>query len=173
MSKGCSMFCIRLFFSVLALSSMVVINCHAMDLPAQINPLKEGMLTSVSGIITRVKYVGWIGYKKEITKRPMQDTLVQLMMYEKNLDPAAKGVGSYEMFYPLVFKVDGQFTKNLGLFNKQEHRELKEAIRQNKALYYAYGIGALVYSIDSQPSQSICSGLNRELDAAEAKLLSS
>lgn len=165
----------RLFFSIVFSFAMIG-NCRAMDvLVSETKPhviaINNGLLTIVPGIVARTECGYFFTGRKITSKRFMQDSLINLIVYEENLDRSVQGAGPYEVFCPIVFKMDGRMLKNLGQFDKKKHRELKEALRQNKALYYTYGRGAFIYSLEAQPEENICSELHGELDRAEKETI--
>ena len=162
------------FFFLIIVSFMEINDGFAMDVfvcnsKPQVIAINNGLLTIVPGIVAKTE-CGWVLSGRKITsKRFVQDSLANLLVHQKNLDLSVMGAAPYDVFSPIVFKVNGRMIEKLGQFNKKEHRELKEALRQNKALYYTYGRGAFVYSMDAQPEENICQSLDRDLDVAETE----
>jgi flagellar biosynthesis/type III secretory pathway ATPase len=57
----------------------------------------------------------------------------------------------HEIFRPIIIEKFGDDFINLGQFNKKTHKEVKEAIRQNKAIYSTINQGVIIYNLDQQP----------------------
>jgi hypothetical protein len=141
-----------------------------------ITPLNNGMLTIVSGIVTKTrdKY-DWKGSKKVIEKTfEKRDTLTNLLHNVACIKDGSRYSQAY--FTPMIIKLTIQQSKSyieyLGTFNKSNiyRHETKAAIVQNKALFWAHQKGFLIYSIDQQPDPSICEHVSRMLKTKKLKM---
>jgi len=118
----------------------------------QFIPLNNGLLTEIEAKIAQTAYVGFFTHNRSITgTTTKKDSIINLMRYLQKLDNS-KGAGPYELFCPIVLKESNGLLVDLGQFNPNEHKEAKEAIRQNKAFYYSGNQGAIIYSLTQQPN---------------------
>jgi len=147
-------------------------HAYAMDILASqeigIVAINDGLLTTIDGVIA-ITDASFLKGRRIENVRLIQDTLVKLIDYETKISSYSKGSGTVELFCPVVFKKTTDSLQNLGQFNKSKHQELIEAIRANKALYYRYGQGALVYSVNVQPKPEVCQHLNDAIEQAGKK----
>ena len=127
----------------------------AMD--RDIFPLNNGLLTEIPGRICKLD----IQESSNIWDPHYPRTYIKSIFSEKasflkllnHANPATS-----TLFYPFVYRVNydgsllhlGELKKNIKV--KGQFKEMKEAIRQNKALYLAIGRGAIVYSTIKQPA---------------------
>lgn len=147
-----------LIFMIMALSTTLTKDCSAMEPETKtIYPLNNGLLTEIPGIISQISGCTKNGPRYIRSTTEKKDTLINLISYTEKFD-ASKDREAIKLFCPAVFKRSqpNSTIAHLGPFNKKKHRELLEAIRQNKALYYKEGQGALIYSLDTQPNLEIC-----------------
>src|SRR5579863_6609913 len=137
----------HILLSILLLSMH---HCFAMETEQQIKnftTINNGLLTEIEAKITQTDYVGFLAFNRSITGTTVnKDTLINLIHYKKVLDNK-KGANAYELFCPIVLKESNGCIIDLGQFNPYKHKEAKEAIRHNKALYYNGNQGAIIYSI--------------------------
>jgi hypothetical protein len=128
----------------------------------RIIPIKNGLLTEIDAII----YVRKSNYlcckEKTVFKRA---TLAKLVYYEKKCSG-----NKCKIFAPQVFRVTDTGASSKGqLSTREPSLELLEAIRRNQALYYAFGYGALIYSIDDRSLRKICPQIESHLIKAQRK----
>jgi hypothetical protein len=133
----------------------------------KIIPLDNGLCTIIPGILSKTGYTGWTDFTRTIYETSEKKESLITLIYHADKLTLGKGANDYEIFCPLTIKESNGFIENLGQFDKKKHREAVEAIRIGKALYYAQGQGALVYSMDKQPNQMVCKNLNDILDNAK------
>jgi len=128
----------------------------------KIIPIKNGLLTEIDAIIYVRKH-HYLGYReKTVLKRA---TLAKLVHYEKKCS-----AHKFKIFAPQVFRVTDTGASCKGqLFTSEPSLELLEAIRRNQALYYAFGYGALIYSIDDRSLIKICSQIEDRLIKTQKK----
>ncbi len=162
----------KLLFLFTILSITAIKQSCAMDILASqeigIVPINDGLLTEIDGVVA-ITDTSFLKGRRIENLRLMQNTLVKLMEYENKISSHSKGPGEVELFCPVVFKKNADSLQNLGQFNKKKHQELIEAIRANRALYYRYGQGALLYSVNAQPEPEICQYLNDAIEQAGKK----
>jgi hypothetical protein len=128
----------------------------AMEEDNAITPIDNGLLTELDATVARTECLGWFANNREITKlKKERGTLVTLMRY-REVESLGKGANPVTLFCPIVFKETDGSLENLGQFRRKQHRELKEACRQNKALYFDFKQGVLIYGLYSQPSPHLC-----------------
>lgn len=128
----------------------------------KIIPIKNGLLTEIDAIIYVRKSNYWGCKEKTILKKA---TLAKLVQYEKKCSG-----NKSKIFAPQVFRVTDTGASCKGqLFTREPSLELLEAIRRNQALYYAFGYGALIYSIDDRSLIKICSQIEDRLIKAQRK----
>ena len=151
------------FLSLLILA-ISIISVYSYGMDTKTIPLNNGLLTTIVGIVSQTGYTT-LGFSRHITSTSQKtDTLINLIGYQKNLDNS-KGAGPVEIFCPIVFiVVADQYIEELGQYNKKIHREAKEAIRHNKAIYLSAGQGALIYSLDHQPTPERALALIKKLE---------
>lgn len=127
--------------------------------------INEGLLTELSAVIVQTE-CGWFSgrYIKDSSRET--DTIINLIRYEKKLDPTSKGASPIALFCPIIFKEKNGYVSNLGQFKKKKHHEFIEAVRQNKALYCAMGQGIFIYSLEGQPNPDICMNLKNAVENA-------
>lgn len=130
----------------------------------KIVPIKNGLLTEIDAIIyVREPQPLYLGYKEKTVFK--KATLAKLVHYEKKC-----GAHKFKIFAPQVFRVTDTGVSCKGqLFTEEPSLELLEAIRRNQALYYAFGYGALIYSIDDRSLIKICSQIEDRLSNAQKK----
>lgn len=169
--------CYKFLLLLIILSFITIKHAYAMDglVPqvvkgkkVEIVVINNRLLTTVLGVIA-ITDTSFSKGRRIGSLKLRKDTLVNLMGYEEKISSYSKGPGTVELFCPVVFKKTADSLQNLGPLNKKKHRELIEAIRENKALYYAYRQGAFVYSVDAQPEPEICQRLNAEIEKEEKK----
>jgi hypothetical protein len=167
---------LAIFITCNALSTY---NCFNMELQIQdntITPLNNGLLTIVSGTITKTGYkYDSRGSEKKIEKTfNKTDTLTNLLHCTACTHDDSRYTQAY--FTPIIIKLTikqpNSYIEYLGEFNKfNAHRhEAKAAIVQNKALFWAHQKGFLIYSIDQQPDPSICEHISRMLKTKKLKM---
>lgn len=163
-----------LIFTIL--NTLSIYNCFGMELEKsdKIIRLDQGLLTTIPGKTIISGYEStWYGALTKIEKiGTRNDALINLLYYEtyvKNDAPYDR-----EYFKPLLIKLTIQqtniFIQNFGDFYTKIRREAKEAIRQNKALYYTRKQGCLIYSLSEQPDPSICEHIDRMLEDNKSHL---
>lgn len=132
------------------------------ELNNKIIPIKNGLLTEIDAILY-VRKSNYLGYKeKTVFKRA---TLAKLVQYEKKCSG-----NKFKIFAPQVFRVTDTRASCKGqLSTREPSLELLEAIRRNQALYYAFGYGALIYSIDDRSLRKICPQIEDRLIKAQRK----
>lgn len=169
--------CYKFLFLLILLSSITIKYAYAMDgLESQVITEKKveivvinnRLLTTIIGVIA-ITDTSFLQGRRIGNLKLKKDTLVNLIGYEEKISSYSKGPGTVELFCPVVFKKTDDSLQNLGPLNKKKHRELIEAIRENKALYYPYKQGAFVYALDVQPKPEICQRLNAEIEKEEKK----
>lgn len=147
--------------------------CHysdAMDKPAiytntpqnEITQLNNGLLTEISAVICHTK-CGFLTQRYIKNTKIETDTLVNLI-HKKGVNFKDNNVAPMDLFCPLLYRENDGCFAYVGPFDRKSHYEALEAMRQNKALYYAIGRGAIIYSIKQQPSITICSDLKEKLE---------
>lgn len=160
-------------FSIVALSIVTINQSYSMDLPVStqegsITTINNGLRTRMSGIIASTE-CGWISGREIVRVNLAHDDLENLIHYKT---ASSKKAGVVDVFCPVLFKVnDNNRITNLGQFNKQKHSEAIKAMDQNKALYYAKGQGAIIYSLAKQPDPNICNDLNKMIEEAKRKTI--
>lgn len=149
----------------ITLSSLLTYNCFSMQLEKEerIITLDQGLLTTIPGKITHIKYVndGFFTTQEIYQFTEKKDSIINLLYHNiKTYEPS----GGY--FRPLIIKliIKPHSIRRLGEYNKRKHREAKEAICQKKALYYTYKQGVLLYSLDEQPTPSLVKHVERMLE---------
>lgn len=156
---------------------MIINNACAMDTKGQIVPLNNGLLTTIPGIVCTISFknpaknVWGVSCNPYVASRSERtDTVLNLLSDRVpreyyNLPAGICAPCAPGHFLPLLYKLqDNNTITRIGQFDKKIDKEAKEAIRQNKALYYAIGRGAIIYSIQKQPSAKICATLAEELE---------
>jgi hypothetical protein len=129
-------------------------------------PLNDGLLTEIPGKITETswKFDHFFSSGKKVTEfHQKNDTLINLWSYRIS---ASEG-GWQKYFAPLIIKVTSQTPKKLvllGTLDKKSHREAKKAIDKEKALYWPYEQGVVIYSIKEQPNTNITKYVKQLLD---------
>ena len=143
-----------LFFATLVVLMFTAHHCSAIEKEeslTQFIPLDNGLLTEIDAKIAQTAYVGWFADRSITSTTIKKDTVINLLRYQRNLDNS-KGAGPYELFCPIVVKESNGLVVDLGQFDPNKHKEVQEAIRQNKAFYYNGNQGAIIYSLTQQPN---------------------
>lgn len=164
--------CYKFLFFLIMLSFITIKHAEAMDELApqevEIIPINNRLLTTIPGVIA-ITDTSFFEGRRIGAFELKKDTLVNLINYEKKVSSYSKGPGTVKLFCPVVFKKTAESLENLGPLNTKKHKELIEAIRENKALYYPYRQGAFVYSVNAQPEPEICQYLHAEIEQEEKK----
>lgn len=173
----------RTFLLFITFNTISTYNCFSMELESknncdkEITHLNNGLLSEISGIITTTGEIKSIWGNKKFTESfTHDDTVINLWSY--NVESTNQGWE--KRFTPLIIKVTTHklphCIESLGpLLNqdaktKKKHCEAKEAIRSNKALYWSYKQGVVIYSLTQQPHPSIIKLVKELLDKNETYL---
>ncbi len=119
----------------------------------EIEPIKidNGLLTEVPKILLATKGYFFDGARrvnKGVLRADTTSTLAELMAINRTeieFDPLQRGI-PYLLFFPTVVKAIDNNLINLGSYCKAKHKEAKEACRQNKAIFYPFQQGLIIYS---------------------------
>jgi hypothetical protein len=137
----------------LVLSLSILWTHHNYCAENQIQPIKidNGLLTTVPGIVVATKKASFFDatecFHDGIIRKNIQFSLAELMSVNyanMQLNPVVISFNT-RLFLPTIVKVQDNNLINLGSFCKQTHKEAKEACRQNKALFYPFQQGVIVY----------------------------
>ncbi len=168
----------RVLLLFIALNAISTNNCFGMEnntelknaasIPKDDNPilLNDGLLTVIPGKITKKswKFDHLFSSGREVTEfHQINDTVINLWSYRVS---ASEG-GWEKYFAPLIIKVTDQTPKKLlylGALDKKSHREAKKAIDKERALYWPYAQGVVIYSIKEQPNTNITKYVKQLLD---------
>ena len=141
--------------------------------PLTFVPINNGLLTTITAKITESHHFNNPYQNEKSHKTTTTDTLANLMRKDHcnsntghiHTDEGYyKPCTSYKLFRPIIMQqANYRFVtsygtykfKNHGEFDRQQHKEAKEAIRQNKAVYFIEGHGVIVYNLDQQPNPEI------------------
>ena len=150
-----------IFLLYLLFHSFTAHHCFAMETqqsPQNFVVIDNGLLTEIEAKIVRTNEdsdkfhkIAHIATKK--------DTLINLMQYRYLVirsKTLVKRHYSYQLFCPIVLKENKNSSlENLGQLDPYQNKEVKEAIRQNKALYCTMHQGAIIYNLTQQPNIQI------------------
>jgi hypothetical protein len=149
-----------------ACSAISTHSCFGMEEKKEENVLhfkriNNGLLTRITAI-TIATYSSMNKYKYTPDLQPtlqlQNNTLINLMQGKSSECEKTDYFGNYnrytchETFQPLIIEQSGNDFIDLGKFNRKTHKEVKEAIRQNKAIYTTIDQGVIVYNLDQQPN---------------------
>lgn len=115
--------------------------------------INNGLLTKVPKILVAIKWQGIFNidyYYNGIENSGTQDSLANLMNRNyttiDDYDGRSDRFIPKSLFFPTVVKIDNNKLTNLGSFCNKVHKEAKEACRQNKAIFYPFQQGLIIYS---------------------------
>jgi hypothetical protein len=123
----------------------------------EIEPVKitDGLLTKVPQILVATQSWGVFytpqRYYHSILPSDTLSSLANLMAMNRveiDFDPI-EGAVPHNYFLPTVVKIEDNKLINLGAFCPHKHQEAQEACRQNKALFYPFKQGLILYSYQS------------------------
>jgi hypothetical protein len=157
-----------LFMIFITFNTLSTYNCLSMELEKEdkIITLDQGLLTVIPAKMTYNKYIteGWLTTKKIYCFTEKKDSVINLLHYNRCTSSGCPYT-DHEYFNPLIIKLTIESSiKHLGEFDKHTHHEIKEAIRERKALYYTRKQGILIYSLNEQPDPSIVTHIDRMLE---------
>jgi len=122
----------------------------------EIEPIRinNGLLTKVPALFVTTKYtnnlLGTDIFLNDIEREETPVSLGSLMSRKYTTTDSegnVKRIIPQKLFLPTIIEVlDNNGLKNIGSFSKPECKDAKEACRQNKAIFYPFQQGLIIYS---------------------------
>lgn len=174
----------RVLLLFITLNAISMNNCFGMENNTELKnaagltknedpiPLNDGLLTVIPGKITEtnVKFDHCLSLGRKVTEfHQKNDTVINLWSYR-----VSASEGNWERYFaPIIIQVTSQTPKELfllGTLNKKSHREAKKAIDKDRALYWPYAQGVVIYSITEQPNTNVTKYVKQMLDNKKSQM---
>ena len=162
----------NIFFLTFIFCVFAAHHCFAMEkeqLSEDFVIIDNGLLTEIDAKIVRTTEDNKSDeYRKISSITTKKDTLANLIKYRRMIirhETPKIRYYSTELFCPILLKENGDgIVENLGQFNPYTHKNATEAIRQNKALYFTWHQGAIIYNHAQQPNTQNIKQIKKDIE---------